>query len=340
VQQGPVFAVTLAECADGRTLLLLSWPHLAADGVESVEIVVGELAECYRARAVGEAPDLAPPATTYPDFAAANRRALAGDARARLLEHWRDWLPPKTPDPPVGLPTLVPGSGPALGSAAVAEVPVPAEVTEMLPGLRARFRTTTFVLYLAALLAAVRSMSEQREVGALFAVNVRSRYRAHGLAGCFSTLSALWLPVDPGESIAGVTGRIRARVIDAFTLSDLPFNEIIRDLYPQWWDDIESPPYVFFTASEPRLSSWTAGGVTARPYRPGAGEPLRHLHPGLKVMVRQRPTGAVLACQYAVAAYAPEVIETLLTTTAATLRTLARDPAATVSGLSSRHFSR
>jgi len=337
VQSGPVFTATLADCADGIRLLVLAYAHLVADGVESVEIVVRELAECYRALARGEQPALDPPSTSYPEFAAANRSRLDEATRERLLAYWRERLPPLTPDPPVDLPTLSPGSGTRLGPAAVVEVPVPPDVEAALPGLRARFRTTTFVLVLSALLAAARSRSARREVGALFAVDVRARYRAHGLLGSFATLSAVWLPLDPHDTVTAVVRQTRDRIIGGFQHSDLPLDEIIRDAYPEWWEDIESPPYIFFTTGRAKLGRWQAGGLTAEPYRPGAGEPLRHLHPGLKVMLRPEPAGLVLACQHAVEAYSGQVVASLLATAADVLRALAEDPEKPISAFASRH---
>src|SRR5205807_1127828 len=111
-----------------------------------------------------------------------------------------------------------------LGDAASVRVRADEDLVRNLPALRARYRTTNFTLFLAGLLAAIRVLADQPEVGALFAVDVRSRYRASGLVGGFSTLSVVWLPLPADCTLDEVVGRVRERVIGAVRHGELPFD--------------------------------------------------------------------------------------------------------------------
>jgi len=322
IQQGPVLRLVHVFCEDGE-LLVICYAHIVGDGVESVNVLTRELAECYGALTAGDDADLPPLPFGYGEFARRHRTTLDDETRAALLDHWRGRLPPHSPDPPVHLPTLTPGSGTALGTAAVVRVQASEALVRGLPELRGRYRTTTFTLFMAGLLAAVRSLADQPEVGALFAVDVRSRYRASGLIGSFSTLSVLWLPADPDMRLDELAAQVRTRVLEAFVHGALPFDEIIREVYPQWWEDVESPPYVFFSTSAPRPRPWQAPGVEAHPVIPRDHSP-RHLHPGLKVVLDTEQTA--LSCQYAVAAFAPDVVRALLNRTLEAVERLVTRP--------------
>jgi Condensation domain len=330
IQTGPVLRIVRAFCP-GSQLLVVCYPHIVGDGVESVNVFIEELAECYRALLAGERPNLPALSCDYGEFAQRHRAALTGDVLRSLLDWWRERLPPNTPDPPANLPTLTLGSGTALGAAASVRVSGDDVLVRHLPSLRSRYRTTDFTLFLAGLLAAVRLLADQESVGALFAVDVRSRYRASGLIGSFATLSVVWLPLAEDATLADVVLAVRARVIEVARHGDLPFEEIIRELYPEWWEDIESPPYVFFSAGSARPRPWETSSLSAQPVRPDVAP--RHLHPGLKVVLSASREAIELSCQYAVLAFAPEVVRALLETAMAMVGRLVDRPDTTLAEL-------
>src|SRR5262249_25514042 len=108
VERGPLLSVSLLEGTDGR-LLLVRVHHLVADA-RSLEILLDDLGEAYRARRKGRAPDLVPATHSYAGYVAWQRGWLTEERVARHIEFWQSELagvppllalPTDHPRPPV-----------------------------------------------------------------------------------------------------------------------------------------------------------------------------------------------------------------------------------------------
>lgn len=209
---------------------------------------------------------------------------------------------------------------------------VPGGLFLRLPELRARFRATTFVVFYTALLAALRVHSDHETVGAMFPIDFRSGYRAQPLIGRFSNLSVLWMPVARTRRLDELLLEVRTRTHSAMQHADLPFGEIVRELYPDWYGNIDTPPYVFFGVQSASPQAWRTADLTAQPVQ--IAPVLRsQLHPGVKVQVHAGPEAVSLSCQYAVEAYHHDAMAGLLDAMVRSVELLAERPEASVADL-------
>jgi hypothetical protein len=333
IQRGPLFRAVVLPLSRGEHLFVLCLDHVAGDGIASLGLLHDEVAARYVAYASGAEPDLPPLPFEYGDFAVAHRSWLTPELRAEILNHWRPRLPPHVAEPELNLPALTPGSERSLGRSAVARLALDDDLTRALPEIRRRYRATSFMVFGTALLAAQRAWSGEEHVGMLFPIDLRAGYGAQALFGRFSNLSVLWLPISRDRALGDLLQEVKSRTHAAMRYSDMPFGEIVRELYPGWYGSVDTPPYVFFQVRAAPPASWQAGAVTARPVR----LPVDHgtqLHPGVKVQVHTDT--ADISCQYAAAAYAPEVVDGLLGRMADAVRLLHDRPESSVADLASR----
>ncbi|MEV8097878.1 amino acid adenylation domain-containing protein [Kitasatospora sp. NPDC085879] len=145
IADGPAYLAGLARGADDDHWLLLSLHHLVADGW-SLEILLRDLGDCYRAR-TGRALPPPPPAAQYGDIAAWAERQAGGARHEEALDHWRTRLAdaPTTLDLPWrGTPE------PPRGTALRHSRTLPPELSERLRAAARHERVTPAALALAA----------------------------------------------------------------------------------------------------------------------------------------------------------------------------------------------
>lgn len=87
----PVWRAVLIRVAPDDHLFLFDVPHLVCDAW-SRNVLIRELAECYRSLREGDAPRLPDLPVQYPDHTVWQRGRLRGGDRDRLAAYWRDKL--------------------------------------------------------------------------------------------------------------------------------------------------------------------------------------------------------------------------------------------------------
>ncbi|WDV56930.1 amino acid adenylation domain-containing protein [Streptomyces coeruleorubidus] len=87
----PVWRAALVRVAPDDHLFLLDVPHVVCDAW-SRNVLIRELAECYRSLRDGDAPRLPDLPVQYPDYTVWQRRRLRGGDLDRLAAYWRDKL--------------------------------------------------------------------------------------------------------------------------------------------------------------------------------------------------------------------------------------------------------
>ncbi|MEU6256011.1 amino acid adenylation domain-containing protein [Streptomyces sp. NPDC047043] len=87
----PMWRATLIRVAQDDHLFLLDIPRLVCDA-RSQEVLLRELAECYRSSCDGDAPRLSGPEVQYPDYAVWQHGRLDGGDLDKLGGYWRDRL--------------------------------------------------------------------------------------------------------------------------------------------------------------------------------------------------------------------------------------------------------
>src|SRR5205085_10991670 len=87
LERGPLLRARLYRLAERDHVLLLVLHHLVSDAW-SVELVMGELSQLYRALSEGARPSLDPLPIQYPDFAVWLRERLRGDELEGQRAYW------------------------------------------------------------------------------------------------------------------------------------------------------------------------------------------------------------------------------------------------------------
>jgi amino acid adenylation domain-containing protein len=227
--RGPLFRASLVRLADEDHALLVTLHHVAGDGW-SVEVLVRELAELYRAIAAGRRPDLPPLPVQYADFAAWQRRRLGGDAMAREVAHWRARLDGLEP---LELPTDRPRPPVQRHRGAVAAGVLAAPLAGRLRELARREGATLFMTLLAGLDVVLARWSGREEVAVGTPVAGRRRREVEGLIGVFVNVLVLRTGVAGALAFRDLLARVRADVLDALSHQDVPFETLLEALAPE-----------------------------------------------------------------------------------------------------------
>ncbi|WP_321884917.1 non-ribosomal peptide synthetase [Paraburkholderia bannensis] len=271
--RGPLLRVGLARTGDARHVLMLALHHVATDGW-SMQLLVEELVDGYRAALDGTSCSRVAPRIAYADYAAWQQRWLAGDAAARQLAYWRTALADDVP--PLALP--FDRAAPALKNNAAADANdadarAAARVTFALPealahAVRAaasRHRATPFVVLLAAYHAWLYRVTGQSAIRTGVPVANRTQPETHDVIGFFVNTLVLHSDCDAATSLAGLFAQLRRRTLDAQANQALPFDVLVERLRPA--RDAQQGPlfetsFNYLSDDYPALARWPLAQAT------------------------------------------------------------------------------
>ncbi|MFB4300944.1 amino acid adenylation domain-containing protein [Actinomadura sp. NTSP31] len=258
---------TLVRLSEDDHVLAVVFHHIACDAW-SCTVFGTELAALYRAFAADGPAPLPPLPVQYADFAAWQRRELAGDALEGRLAHWRERLAGLAP---LDLPTDRPR--PAVRDHAGAEVSfdLTAELGERVRELAARHDTTPFVVFLTAFQVLLARYTGRQDVPVGTVVSGRTRPELQGLIGYginSLVMRAAWTG-DP--AFADLLVRGRAMVLDAYDHQEVPFARLVDELQPER-DMSRTPLYqAAFTLHGERNEGVDLPGVRVEEFGSGSG---------------------------------------------------------------------
>ncbi|WP_030344683.1 non-ribosomal peptide synthase/polyketide synthase [Streptomyces sp. NRRL S-1022] len=224
LRHGPLLrALLLRESATSHVLLLTAH-HIVTDGW-SMGVVLDELCTVLDALARGARPDLAPPATQYPDFAVWQRAQLSGPRLEQQLDYWRGQLSGSVAPE---LPLDRPRRGEEAGEGAVHAFTVPAPLTARLRDLAREQHSTLHTALVAATQALLARWSGQDDITVGSLTPGRSRTDLERTVGFFVNTVALRTPVDASGSFRDLLAKAAGTVGDAFAHGDTPFERVVE----------------------------------------------------------------------------------------------------------------
>jgi amino acid adenylation domain-containing protein len=215
---------------DAEHLLVLALHHVAGDGW-SVNVLFREIAALYGAFAQGEPSPLPEPPVQYADFAAWQRRWLAGDALESQMAYWRRALD--------GAPTLLevpaPKPRPPVQSFRGDAYPValPKGLVARLRALGRSDGATLFMTLLAAWEVVVARCAGQEDVVVGSPIAGRVRAEVEGLIGFFANTLVLRTDFGGDPTFRQILGRVREATLEAYSHPDLPFERLVEALHPE-----------------------------------------------------------------------------------------------------------
>jgi amino acid adenylation domain-containing protein len=254
----PAFRATLVRAAEEDHVLVLGMHHIVSDGW-SLDLLVRDLAELYRARTRGRAAELPELPLDYTDYAIWQRES----DQSAALEHWRTRLAGLTP---LELPTDHPRPETPSGRGAVYRVTLPPALDGALAALGRRAGTTPYMTVLAAFQAALAFHTGQHDVAVGTVVANRERVETEQLVGFFVNTLVLRGDLSDAPTPATLLARTRDRVLEAFQHQSLPFERVVDALSPD--RDLARNPLVqvLYTQSGAAAPGIVLGGATGTPY--------------------------------------------------------------------------
>ncbi|MEV0198134.1 condensation domain-containing protein [Nonomuraea sp. NPDC050691] len=218
----PPLRVTLARLAGGDHVLGVVLHHVIADGW-SLNVLMDDLAACYRARRDGVPATLPGLPVRYADHAAAQRAA----GTPADLEHWTARL---AGAPVLELPTDRPR--PARRSSAGRETPfeLPPELVGALSRLARAERCTLFMVLLAAYQLLLSRHTGQDGVVVGTPTAGRDRPELEPMVGLFASTMVLRGDLSGDPSFGELLRRTRKIVLEAMAYRDVPIERVLSAL--------------------------------------------------------------------------------------------------------------
>lgn len=208
--------------------------HITADGF-SMRTLARDVMRAYESRRRGDAPDWAPPAVQYVDFALWQRELLGDpDDPESLyrtqLDYWRGALA-GIPDV-VPLPTDRPRPARQSFRGAAVGFDVDAATHARLTDLARHGNATMFMLAHTALAVLVARLSSSGDIVIGTPVSGRGEAGLDDVVGMFVGTLVLRTRVDPGAGFADLLRTVREADLAAFARTDLPFERLVDELAP------------------------------------------------------------------------------------------------------------
>ncbi|WP_329563922.1 non-ribosomal peptide synthetase [Kitasatospora sp. NBC_01266] len=254
----PAFRATLVRAGDQEHVLVLAMHHIVSDGW-SLDLLVHDLRELYRARTAGQAAELAALPIDYTDYAVWQRAADQSDE----LAYWRTRLAGLTP---LELPADRPRPAAPCHQGAVHRVTLPEELCGALAALNRRTDTSSYMTVAAAFQAALAFHSGQSDVALGTVVANRERAETEQLVGFFVNTLVLRADLSDDPTPAALLARTRDSVLGALSHQGLPFEQVVDALSPER-DLARNPLFqVLFTHAEAGRGGFALGAATAEPY--------------------------------------------------------------------------
>jgi non-ribosomal peptide synthetase component F len=184
-------------------------------------VLAEEFSALYGAYRQGQPDPLPPLAVQYADYAAWQRRWLAGEVLQRQLTYWRTALA-RAPQP-LEVPTDRPRPTEPRYAGGSVEFELDEELTRELKALGKQNGATLHMTLLAGWAALLSRLSGQKDVIIGTPVANRTRSEIEGLIGFFVNMLAIRVDLSEKPTVSELIQRVKARALEAQEHQDLPF---------------------------------------------------------------------------------------------------------------------
>jgi len=226
----PLLRVRLLRLGEDEHRLLLVMHHIVSDGW-SMQLLIDELAACYRAHLLGDAASLPALPVGYADYAAWQRNWLEAGEQERQLAYWRAQLA----DAPavLALPTDRPRPPAAVYQAHRLDIEIPDTLAQALRERARAHGATLFMVLLAGFQALLYRHAGSRDLCVGVPVANRNRIETEGVVGLFVNTQIVRGRLDGRQPLAAALEQARAAVLGAQAHQDLPFEQLVDALQPE-----------------------------------------------------------------------------------------------------------
>ncbi|HEU0299134.1 MAG TPA: FkbM family methyltransferase, partial [Longimicrobium sp.] len=229
LERGPLIRGRLVRLADDDHVLLITMHHVVSDGW-SMGVLVRELGVLYGAFRAGAGDPLPPLPVQYADYAAWQRRWVAGEVVEAQAAYWARTLA-GAPEV-LALPADRPRPARRDHAGAVARVVLDEELTAALKALSKRHRTTLFMTLMAGWAVVLARLSGQDDVVVGTPTANRGRREIEGLIGFFLNTLAHRVDLSGAPTVAELLARVKARALEGQQNQDIPFEQVVERVQP------------------------------------------------------------------------------------------------------------
>ncbi|HET7463026.1 MAG TPA: amino acid adenylation domain-containing protein, partial [Longimicrobium sp.] len=229
LERGPLVRGRLVRLAADHHVLLVTMHHIVSDGW-SMEVFTRELNALHGAFSRGEPDPLPALPVQYADYAAWQRRWLAGEVLQEQAEYWTRTLA-GAPEL-LELPTDHPRPAEMDHAGALLGVELGDELTAGLKALGRRHGTTLFMTLLAGWATVLGRLAGQDDVVIGTPTANRGRAEIEGLIGFFVNTLALRVDLSGAPAVAELLARVKERALDAQHHQDIPFEQVVERVDP------------------------------------------------------------------------------------------------------------
>ncbi|GIH27672.1 hypothetical protein Aph01nite_59820 [Acrocarpospora phusangensis] len=209
-------------------VLLLVVHHIAADEW-SDRPLRRDLAEAYRARSEGRAPDWAPLPVQYADYSQWHRDTLEL-SEAEQLGYWRQALAGLPDELPLPADRPRPDEGSNRGGAV--GLTVEPELAHELRRLARAHGVSMFMVAQAAVAALLHRLGAGDDIPLGTPISGRGDEKLEDLVGFFVNSLVLRTDVSGTPTFAELLGRVRETDLAAYEHQDLPFERLVEAINP------------------------------------------------------------------------------------------------------------
>ncbi|WP_327701916.1 condensation domain-containing protein [Streptomyces decoyicus] len=210
-------------------LLLICQHHIATDGW-SLNVLIRELGERYRAHLCGDTPDLPELPFQYGDFAAWQRDWLGGPAVRSQLDYWREQLAETRL---VDIATGLPRPAELSWKGGTLQYRIAPETVRRITDLAEAERATPYMALIAAQSVVLSRWSGQDDIVIGCAVAGRRHVELQHLVGCFVNEVALRMDTSGAPTYRDLVRQAREVCLGAYDHQDVPFERIVETVVPE-----------------------------------------------------------------------------------------------------------
>lgn len=223
---GPLIRMTLLRLDASTHLLLLALHHIIFDAI-SIGLFFRELATLYEAFSSGRPSPLADIPVQYADFALWQREIFKAGGLSKQLAFWKQQLQNL---PELHLP--MDRVRPMVSSyrAYRESLMLPPEFAESLKDISRRTGVTLFITLLAAFKVLLHRYSNQDDVAVGSPVTTRRRPELEGMFGFFVNMVVMRSDLSSDPTFRELIGRVRETTLRALDNSDVPFDQVVREI--------------------------------------------------------------------------------------------------------------
>jgi amino acid adenylation domain-containing protein len=312
LERGPLIRATLYGLAEDAAVLLLTIHHIVFDGW-SEGILIRDLALLYDQ---GPVTALAPLSVQFADYSEWERERPARETDPSLA-YWQAQLNGAVPSRL--LPDWLPDPARRFEGRQRTLQIEDALVRDVRDCAR-REHATTFLIGLAAFLAAVDRFTSRQDLMVATPVTGRDRSELQDVVGFFANTVLIRLQIDPQWKSEQLLGAVRAAVQDVFAHGPCPFERIVAALPDA--DARRSPIRLMFSVQQPvAVHEAAALGWRLCPFEIDTGTAKFEL----TVFLVDEPSGFRLVAEYNTAMFEAATIDAFLEACRCALERIARN---------------